>query len=185
MALDYPETVTRIAVLDIVTVLDAWEHADDRFALAFWPWSLLAQPAPLPERLVAAAPDAIIDDALGAWGTPPDRFSPEIRATYIKSLDDAAHVHSICEEYRAASTIDRAHDEADRAAGRRIMCPVLVLWSGQGALASWYETTGGPLAVWRGWADDVQGRPVAGGHFFPEVQPHETAEALREFFRAR
>jgi haloacetate dehalogenase len=139
-----------------------WERADARFALAFWPWSLLAQPEPFPERLIAAAPEAIVDDALGGWGSPPAAFGPEVRAAYVEALRDPARVHAICEEYRAAATRDREHDDADRRTGRRIACPVLALWSA--------------------WADDVQGHPLDAGHFFPEEIPNETANALTRFF---
>jgi len=93
-------------------------------------------------------------------------------------------VHAICEEYRAAATIDREHDKADRAAGRRIACPLLVLWSAQGPLGAWYQEEGGPLALWRAWSNDVQGHGLQGGHFFPEELPEETAEALHHFFSA-
>jgi haloacetate dehalogenase len=184
LALDHPERVERIAVLDIVPTAEAWERADARFALAFWPWTLLAQPAPLPERLLSAAPDAVVDDALGGWGSPPATFSPEVRAAYVETLQDPARVHAICEEYRAAATRDREHDEADRRSRRRIACPLLVLWSGRGALSAWYAGAGGPLAVWRAWADDVRGRPLDAGHFFPEETPNETADLLTRFFAA-
>jgi haloacetate dehalogenase len=181
LALDHPELVERLAVLDVVPTGDAWERADARFAVAFWPWSLLAQPEPLPERLLGAAPDAVVDDALTAWGSTRESFGPEVRDAYVDALRDAAHVHAICEEYRAAATLDRVDDAADRAAGRRIACPVLASWSGDGALGTWYEEEGGPLALWRSWADDVRGGPVAGGHFFPEAHPKETAATLRRF----
>ena len=180
-ALDHSDIVTALAILDVVPTLDVWERADARLALAFWPFSLLAQPAPLPERLIAAAPDAIVDNALGSWGTPPETFPAWLRQAYIDALGDPARVHAICEEYRAAATIDRANDQADRDAGRRIACPLLALWSGTGALASWYQAEGGPLALWRRWADRVEGRPVDGGHFFPEECPELTASLLRDF----
>ena len=106
-------------------------RADKKLATAFWPWSLLAQPEPLPERLVSAAPDAVVDDALGGWGSPANAFGSEVRAAYIEALRDPARVHAICEEYRAAATLDHEHDLEDRHAGRRIACPVLVLWSGE------------------------------------------------------
>lgn len=184
LALDYPDRVERLAVLDVIPTAEAWARADARFALGFWPWSLLAQPAPLPERLLTAAPEAVVDDALGGWGSDPAAFSPDVRAAYVEALRDPIHVHAICEEYRAAATLDRAQDEADRAAGRRVSCPVLALWSGRGALANWYAAAGGPLALWRGWADDVHGGPVDAGHFFPEELPNETADALGRFFAA-
>lgn len=182
-ALDHPDRVDRLAVLDIVPVDAVWNRADDRMALAFWPWSLLAQDEPLPERLIAAAPDAVVDHALGgAWGSPGDTFDSAVRAAYVAALSDAEHVHAICEEYRAAATIDREHDTCDREAGRRIRCPVLALWSGGGPLSTWYAGEGGPLALWRELAEDVTGHPVDGGHFFPEERPEATATALRHFF---
>jgi haloacetate dehalogenase len=185
LALDHPDCVSRLAVLDVVPTKAAWDRADARFALAFWPWCLLAQPGPLPERLLAAAPDAVIDNALDSWGSDARLFPPEVRAAYVDALRDAGHVHAICEEYRAAATLDRAHDAADLAAGRRIRCPVLALWSDDGGLSRWYADEGGPLALWRAWADEPEGRAIRGGHFFPEEAPEETAAALRRFFAAR
>ena len=182
MALDHANRVDRLAVLDIVPTETAWDRADARFALAFWPWSLLAQPDPLPERILAAAPEAIVDDALGGWGSPSAVFPREVRAAYVQALRDPTHAHAICEEYRAAASIDRQHDRADRAAGRRMTCPVLVLWSARGALHTWYGEESGPIALWRAWSDDVQGRALDGGHFFPEEVPEQTAEALSRFF---
>jgi haloacetate dehalogenase len=179
MALDHPDLVTRLAVLDVLPVDTVWDRADDRFALGFWPWSLLAQPAPLPERLVGAAPEAVVDVALGpAWGSPAAAFPDEVRAAYTAQLRDPDHLHAICEEYRAGAGIDREHDAADREAGRRIRCPVLVLWSATGPLATWYVDEGGPLPLWRELADNVTGEPVEGGHFFPEEHPAELVERL-------
>ena len=184
LALDHPDRVQRLAVLDIVPTETVWARADARLALGYWPWSLLAQPAPLPERLLAAAPEAVVDAALGGWGTPANAFGQEARTAYVDALRDPAHLHAICEEYRAAATIDRAHDQADLAAGRRIRCPVLALWGAGGALDTWYADAGGPLALWRQWADDVQGHAIEAGHFFPEEAPDRTAESLRRFFLA-
>lgn len=181
LALDHPDRIAALAVLDVLPTATAWELAEARFALGYWPWSLLAQPEPLPERLVAAAPDAIVDHALAAWGTAESTFHPELRSAYVEALRDPARVHAICEEYRAAATLDRVHDEADRAAGRRIACPLLVLWSGPGPLGSWYGEVGGPLGIWRRWASDVRGSAVEAGHFFPEEAPTTTAAALEEF----
>ncbi|KXF77014.1 alpha/beta hydrolase [Paramesorhizobium deserti] len=183
MALDHPGAVSRLAALDIVPTATVWDRADARLALAFWPWSLLAQAEPLPERLIIAAPEAVIDNAISQWGSRDDAFPAEVRAAYIEALSDPAHVHAICEEYRAAATLDREHDAADLAAGRRIACPTLVLWSAEGGLAKWYADAGGPSALWRDWADDVSGAPIPGGHFFPEENPRETAAALSTFLK--
>jgi haloacetate dehalogenase len=185
LALDHPDRVERLAVLDVLPISDAWERADKRLMTAYWPWSLLAQAEPLPERLLSGAPDAVVDDALSGWGSAPTSFGPEARETYIATLRDPVRVHAICEEYRAAATIDHAHDQEDRRAGRRIACPTLVLWSGRGPLNTWYADAGGPLALWRGWADDVRGGPIDGGHFFPEEAPDQTAEQLIRFFAPR
>jgi haloacetate dehalogenase len=183
MALDHTDRIERLALLDIIPTGETFRRADVRLALAYWPWSLLAQPAPLPERLVAAAPEAVIDDALGQWGSDQESFPPPVRAAYIEALRDPDTVHAICEEYRAAATIDFARDTEDRDAGRRIACPVLVLWSKGSPLDTWYEDAGGPLAIWREWAADVTGRSISGGHFFAEQNASETIAELRAFFR--
>ncbi|MDX8452856.1 alpha/beta hydrolase [Mesorhizobium sp. VK9D] len=185
LALDHPDRVEKLAVLDIIPTADAWDRADARLALGYWPWSLLAQPEPLPETMLAAAADSVVDNALSGWGSAPEVFSPGIRQAYVDALRDPVHIHAICEEYRAAASLDREHDQADREAGRRIACPVLALWSEHGALAEWYVQEGGPSALWRNWADDVSSGALPGGHFFPEESPIETAATLDAFFSGR
>ncbi|QND63683.1 alpha/beta hydrolase [Mesorhizobium loti] len=182
MALDHPRSIDKLAVLDIVPTADVWDRADARLALGYWPWSLLAQPKPLPEKILSVATEAIVDNALSGWGSSPSVFPAEVRQAYVDALRDPSHIHAICEEYRAAATLDREHDRSDKVVGRRIHCPLLALWSGQGALQDWYAGEGGPLALWRGWADDVRGQAMPGGHFFPEENPAQTAEALAGFF---
>ncbi len=182
MALDHPDRVRRLAALDIVPTEAAWERADARLAVGYWPWSLLAQPEPLPERILEGAAEVIVENALDQWGSPSGVFPSEIREAYVGALREPGHAHAICEEYRAAATVDREHDRADREAGRKIGCPVLVLWSRRGALDEWYTDEGGPLGLWRPWANDLLGQGVEGGHFFPEEHPRETAEALQRFF---
>jgi haloacetate dehalogenase len=177
LALDFPDRVEKLAVLDIVPTGDAYRRADMEFSLGFWVWSFLAAPYPIPERLIAAEPRLLLDHMLDSWSTIPDAFPAEVREEYLRAFRDPATIHAICEEYRAAATIDYANDEVDRGR-RRIGCPVLVLWSAEGALGSWYD----PLAIWRDWADDVRGAALACGHFLPEETPDETYAALHAFF---
>jgi len=183
MALDHANRITRLVTLDIIPTAAAWDRADARFALSFWPFSLLAQAEPLPEKLIGGCPEAVVDAALSQWGTPAHVFPDDVRLAYVEALRDPVKVHAICDEYRAAASIDREHDQADFRAGHRIRCPLLALWSNSGGLASWYEEDGGPLEIWRRWATDVTGEAVPGGHFFPEEYPVETAARLRNFLK--
>jgi haloacetate dehalogenase len=183
MALDHSNRIDRLALLDIIPTSEAFRRADVRFALAFWPWPLLAQPEPLPERLIMGDPEIVVDDALGNWGSGRASFPPQVRAAYIDALRDPEAVHAICEEYRAAATIDLVRDTEDRGAGRRISCPTLALWSEGSPLDNWSEEAGGPLGIWGDWSADVTGRAISGGHFFPEQNARETISELRSFFR--
>lgn len=181
MALDHPRAVLRVAVFDVIPTLEVIRRTDVGSALTFWPWSLLSQPAPLPEKLISAHPEAVIDDALANWGSEPSSFSTEARAAYVDALRDPETVHAICEEYRAALTCDLAMDEADQTAGRKIAAPLLALWSHGGGLDTWYRSAGGPIELWKNWALDVRGRAIHGGHFFPEQNPAETISELEAF----
>jgi haloacetate dehalogenase len=182
LALDHPDRIERLAILDIISTGDALARADARLTLSFWPWSLLAQPAPLPERLITACPEAVIDDAVHNWDSDPASFPAEVQRAYVDALRSEASVHAICEEFRAAGTVDRARDDEDLRAGRRIECPVRVLWAEKTGLDRWYAGAGGPLGIWSRWAPRVTGRAIAGGHFFPESNADETAAELSAFF---
>ncbi len=179
LALDHPAKVQRLAVFDVLPISEAWGHADARFAMTYWPWSLLSQKAPLPEKYLAGAPGAVFDNAFGQGS-----FSPEVRAEYTETYRDPARVHAICEEYRAAATLDIEHDKADQTQNRRITCPMLHLWASGGPLDTLYEQYGGALGIWRKWANDVRGQAVQGGHFFPEENPADTTDLLIKFLSA-
>jgi len=176
MALDHPQHVTKLGVLDIVPTGDALRRADRSFALDFWIWFFLAQPADLPERIIGANPQTVLDYMLDGWSAVANSIPREARDEYARAFSDPETLHAICEEYRAAITLDYEHDEVDRG-HRRIECPVLALWGGRGALPGWYDV----IAVWREWADDVRGRAVDCGHFLPEEAPDETYSELRAF----
>jgi haloacetate dehalogenase len=144
------------------------------FGMGYWHWFFLAQPHDLPERLLAADPEK----ALFRNGV--EAFTPEALGEYKRCLRDPETIHAICEDYRAAATVDFAHDAEDRERGEKISCPLLVLWGDRGNLEEWYDT----LEVWRAWAEDVRGRGLPSGHYIPEEAPEETLEELRRFFGA-
>jgi haloacetate dehalogenase len=179
MSLDHPDRVSALAVLDIIPTAEVWARADDRLALVYWHWGFLAQPPPLPERLIAGDPEAYFEFHLGSigLGAEPGRYPAPVLDAYRAQLKDPTAVQAICEDYRAGATIDREHDEADRA--RPIRCPVLVLWGHRGALEGLY---GDVLKVWRVWAREVRGRSVDASHFLVEDRPEEIAEELIAFF---
>ena len=177
MALDHPDRVTAAAVLDVVPTGEVWSRADAQLSLLYWHWGFLAQPAPLPERMIGADPDAFFDlhvRRLGL-GRAQGRYPPEVVAAYRRQLGDPGVVEAICEDYRAGADVDREHDDADRQQQRRITCPLLVLWSSSGALPRLY---GDVLDVWRPWATDVRGSGVDAGHFLAEDRPDDVAGHL-------
>jgi haloacetate dehalogenase len=185
LALDYPDRVERLAVLDIVPTAEVWARADGEFARAYWHWPFLALPAPFPERLIAGDPQAYFDlhvrGQLGL-GKMAEHYPDAVLDAYRRSLSDPAAVEAMCEDYRAGATADVEDDEADREAGRRIECPVLVLWAANGALPRLYPSV---LDAWRPWARDVGGEAVDATHFLAEDRPRETADRLLEFTASR
>jgi haloacetate dehalogenase len=171
MCLDHPGRVTRAALLDIAPSRHVWATVDTELALAYDHWFFLAQETALPERLVGAEPELWLRTKLGAWSGAGAAFDEAAVAEYVRCFD-AAGVHASTEDYRAGATIDREHDEAD--ADARVACPLLVLWGADGLVGR----RGDPLETWRGYADDVRGHAVPGGHFVPEEAPAETLAAL-------
>jgi haloacetate dehalogenase len=179
MALDHPKKVERLAVFDVIPILEAWSRSDARFAQTYWPWILLSQKEPLPESYLLGAPEAVFHNPFGQGS-----FGPEILEQYVSTYRDPARVHGICEEYRAAATIDVEHDRADKEASRRIECPVLHLWAEGGPLDTFYAKDGGSLGIWRQWAPRAHGQAMKGGHFFPEENPDDTEVLVKQFLSA-
>jgi haloacetate dehalogenase len=178
MALDHPDVVRRLTVLDVVPTGEVWARADARFAVGYWHWAFLAQPEPVPERLISHDPEFFLFDA--EFGGAIRRFRPEAVADYTRCARNPDVVHAMCEDYRAGATCDRRLDDEDRAAGRMISCPTQVLWGGRGALQAWYDT----LSIWRDWADDVTGQALDCGHFLQEERPAETLACISRFHSA-
>ena len=179
LALDEPDAVLQLAVMDVVPVGDAYNRADRKFTLAYWVWSFMASPHPLPEQFIAGSPATLPSYMLDSWPAVKDAFPDEVRLEYLAKFRDPDTVHAICEEFRASGTLDYENDEADRGK-RRFTCPVLLLWGEHGSVAQLYDD---PLAIWREWADDLRGGPVPVGHFIPEEAPDETARQLLDFLR--
>lgn len=170
-AMDHPATVSRLAILDGIPIADALARCDARFATAWWHWFFFGQ-AEKPERAILADPDAW-------YGGSPDAMGQEAYADFHTAIHDPATVHGMIEDYRAGLGIDRQHDEEDRAAGRKLECPLLVLWSARDDLE---DLHGDVLAIWRAWAVDVTGRSLDCGHHMAEETPGKLARELNAFF---
>lgn len=179
MALDHPEAVRCLAVLDIVSTLDQWQRFDAAEALKVYHWPFLAQPYPLPEMLIERAPVAYLDYTLASWTKTGDlsAFSPEALAAYRLHYATPEHLHATCNDYRAGATYDLAADRADRASGKTITCPMLAVW-GEAGIPGDHDDT---LAAWRAWCPDVRGGPIDSGHFIAEENPDALLSYLLPF----
>jgi haloacetate dehalogenase len=175
MALDHPEAITRLAILNIVPTSDQFERMAQGVAIDYYPWYLLAQPAPFPERLLGASADYFIRHTMESWAVHPGAIEDTAVDRYVRAFTPEA-IAAWCSDYRAAFHVDRYLDAEDRAAGRTIACPVLVHWG-----AAEQGMSDGPLGVWRRWADHVEGGALRSGHFIPEEAAGELAESLRRF----
>ncbi|MFN8499801.1 MAG: alpha/beta hydrolase [Anaerolineae bacterium] len=177
LALDHPQRVTRLAVLDIAPTYFMYATTDKDFATAYYHWFFLIQPFDFPERLIGSDPVYYLTTQIRRGVVDPAAFTPEAMAEYVRFFRDPAAIHATCEDYRAAATIDLAHDEADMA--RKVACPVLALWGRRGLVGRKYDV----LAAWRERAETVGGEALDCGHYLPEERPAETLAALRAFLR--
>ena len=174
LALDFPDVLIKLAVLDIVPTLVCYEQVKGMtFGMDYWHWYFLPQPAPLPERIIALDPDLLLFRGRNRM-----LFAAAAREEYSRVGRDAETVHAMCECYRAGATFDLEADRADYGV-RKISAPMLVLWGGQGAVHRWRDV----VQTWQEWADDVRGFPLDCGHYLPEEKPAETTAALLAFFK--
>jgi haloacetate dehalogenase len=176
MALDYPDRVTKLAVLDIVPTRHIFETVGKELATAYYHWFFYIQPYDLPETLIGGNPSYYLRKKLGGWGTSLETFTQEALAEYERCFDTAT-IHASCEDYRAAASIDLTHDGKDQDEGHKVECPLLALWGGRGVMERLYDVE----AVWREYATDVRGKPLDAGHFLAEERPEETMRELKEF----
>lgn len=176
MALDWPERVARLAVLDIAPTREMYANTGDGFARAYWHWFFLIQKAPFPERMIEADPRAFWLKKCGSGSAGLTPFSDWALEAYLEAFADPEVIRASCEDYRAAATIDIAHDDAD--GGRKLSCPLLALWGKAGAIEAHFDC----LSLWRERAEDVRGEALPGGHYLAEELPDRVARHFIDFF---
>jgi haloacetate dehalogenase len=181
LALDHPEAVTRLMLLDVAPTLAMYEHAGDAFARAYWHWFFLIQPPPLPERLIEADPAAYLRDVMGRRHAGLAAFDAAAWADYEAAIHRPGSAQAICDDYRAAAGIDLEHDRASRAAAQRIAVPLSVCWAEQGAVGRCFDVP----ALWReaiAPGTPFDGRAMPCGHYIAEEQPEALLAEAHSFF---
>ena len=175
LALDHPERVTRLAVLDIVPTLTMYRRTTEAFARAYYHWFFLIRPEPFPERLIGADPRFFIEQNMGSRHAGLSAFAPDAFAEYVRCFSDPEAIHASCEDYRAAASIDLEHDEADLE--RKLACPLLALWGSKGIIERCFS----PLSDWQERAGSVSAKALDCGHYLPEEAPDALLEELFTF----
>jgi len=181
MALDHPERIHRIGIIEVIPTADMWARFNAQMAMKAYHWTFLAQPYPLPENMIAADPIAYLDWTLKSWtkGNSLEAIDPVSLKSYRKQFREPERIHAMCEDYRAGAAIDCQLDEEDRAKGHKIAAPLFFIWANNGFPAQ----TGDPLGLWRNWADQVEGQAIDCGHFAPEENPQAILKYLIPFFK--
>jgi haloacetate dehalogenase len=180
MALDHPQAVERLCTMDIIPTLEHFERADMAFGMGYWHWFFLAQRHPGPEAMIRADIEPWFDFHTSREPKPRDFFHAEARADYLAALHEPGTIEAICEDYRAATTIDLDHDRASRAAGQKVGCPLLALWGAKGSLPKWYD----PAAIWRDYAaGPLRTGAIESGHYLAEEAPEAVLARLADFLR--
>jgi haloacetate dehalogenase len=177
LAMDFPESVLRLMVLDISPTLTMYDNTTMEFAKGYWHWFFLIQKEPIPESMIGANPEFWLKNHMGRHaGT--GIFTPQRWAEYLAGVSNAQSMHAMCEDYRAAATIDLVHDRADKATGKKLKMPLRVLWGEHGLVNKCFA----PIADWEAVAQDVSGRTLPCGHYIPEECPEELIADARKFF---
>ena len=176
LARDYPQVVTKLAVLDIAPTAMMYDTTDMHFATSYYHWFFLIQPAPFPETLIGHDPKYFLESKMRHWGKDRSAITDDAFDDYLRCFSTQETIHATCEDYRASASIDLVHDAAD--ASQKLAMPLLVLWGATAMVGNKYDM----LAAWREVAEDVSGFSVPGGHYLPEESPDETYQALLDFF---
>ena len=180
LALDHPQAVQRMMLLDIAPTLAMYEHTSEAFAKAYWHWFFLIQPPPLPEALIESDPVRYLRSLMGRRHAGLAAFAPEALAEYERCISLPGSALGMCEDYRAAASIDLVHDRADRAVGKLVQAPLRVLWGEHGAVGQCFDV----LALWRAAATQVSGRALPCGHYIAEEAPEALLAEVNDFFEA-
>ena len=167
MAMDWPDRVERMVLLDIAPTREMYANTTDAFARTYWHWFFLIQPSPLPEEAILADPESFVRRKCGSWGSGGEALSEEALQAYIDGFSDPETIRAACEDYRAAATIDIAHDDAD--GDRKVTCPAHVLWGAKGAIEAHFDC----LALWEQRVERVTGGTIDCGHYLAEERPDD------------
>ena len=179
LALDFPDQVKKLALLDIIPTIEHFERTDMDFAMGYYHWFWFAQPHPLPESVINKAPEDWFRAHTSREPKENDFFHPDALADYLEAAHNPEMIMGMCEDYRAAATIDMAHDRASRDAGDKINCPLLILWGSKGKIGQWYD----PVDIWGQYSQSgVQGSAVNSGHYLAEEAPSQVIAQLEAFF---
>ncbi|MFW0754306.1 alpha/beta fold hydrolase [Pseudomonas sp. H11T01] len=179
LALDHPQTVLRMVLLDIAPTLSMYAQTDETFARAYWHWFFLIRPAPLPETLIEADPESYLRSVMGSRSAGLKPFTEQAFSEYLRCLKLPGTARGICEDYRASASIDLDHDRADIAAGHHLMIPLLVLWGAEGTVGRCFD----PLKEWQHVATDVRGKALPAGHYLAEEVPELLLDEVLTFLR--
>jgi haloacetate dehalogenase len=175
LGMDHPNRVTKMTLLDIAPTREMYANTTDGFARAYWHWFFLIQDAPFPENMIAANPRAYVHKKCGAWSAGASPIASEAMAYYVQAFEDPATIHACCEDYRAAASIDIAHDNAD--GDRKLTAPLQVLWGAHGAIEAHFDC----LALWRQRAENVIGHRLPAGHYLAEEVPEMVVRDVLAF----
>lgn len=179
MAIDFPDHIQKLALLDIIPTIEHFERADMAFAMGYYHWFWFAQPHPFPESVINAAPEAWFNAHTSREPKDDGFFHRDALADYLNAARDPEMIRGMCEDYRAAASIDMKDDQVSRDAGEKINCPLLVLWGAKGKIGQWYDA----LKIWRGYATaEVTGDEIPSGHYLAEEAPGAVLDQFRRFF---
>ena len=178
LALDSPERLDRMVLLDILPTLSMYEQTHEAFARAYWHWFFLIRPAPMPERIIEQDPRAFLEATIGARSDGLNSFHPSAVSEYERCLSLPGAATGICEDYRASAGPDLQQEKADRMANRKITVPTMVLWGEDGTIGQCFDV----MKEWRKWATSIQGHALPCGHYIPEEQPDMLIDKAMGFF---